>query len=63
MQGTIISVNTASNELTVQVGYEATVSLPDQYKASDFKEGERIGWDNIEIPTFEPAPATVGSHA
>ncbi len=57
MQGTILSVNVASNELTVQVGYEATVRLPDLAKASDYKVGQRVGWDNIEIPTFELSPA------
>jgi hypothetical protein len=62
MQGTILSVNTARNELTVQVGYEATVKLPAGDKADTFKPGERVGWDNIEIPTFAleaavPAPA------
>ena len=56
MQGTILSVNAAANELTVQVGYEATVKLPAGgagVRADAFKPGERIGWDNIEIPTFE----------
>ena len=53
MQGTILAVNTATNELTVQVGYEATVKLPEQYSAADYKVGERVGWDNIEVPTFE----------
>jgi hypothetical protein len=59
MQGTILAVNPATNELTVQVGYEATVKLPAKYKASDFAIGERVGWDNIEIPTFEPETAAV----
>jgi len=63
MQGTILSVNAAANELTVQVGYEATVKLPEGYAAADYKVGERVGWDNIEMPTFElqtqPAPAAV----
>ena len=53
MQGTILSVQAAANELTVQVGYEATVKLPAKYRAADYHVGERIGWDNIEIPTFE----------
>jgi hypothetical protein len=53
MQGTIISVNAAANELTVQVGYEAIVTLPESLRADAFKPGERVGWDNIEIPTFE----------
>src|SRR3954467_4658742 len=53
MQGTILSVNTAANQLTVQVGYEATVQMPERYKAESFKVGERVGWDNIEIPRFE----------
>ena len=56
MQGTILSVNAAANELTVQVGYEVTVKLPEKYKAADFLPGQRVGWDNIEIPIFEPAP-------
>ncbi len=56
MQGTILSNNPAANELTVQVGYEVTVKLPDRYKAADYLPGERVGWDNIEIPTFQPAP-------
>ena len=59
MQGTILGVNAATNELTVQVGYEATVKLPEKYKASDYKVGERVGWDNIDVPVFEPEPAAV----
>ncbi len=59
MQGTILAVNAAVNELTVQVGYEATVKLPEKYKAADYKIGDRIGWDNIEIPTFELQPTPV----
>lgn len=59
MQGTILAVNAATNELTVQVGYEATVKLPEKYKASDYQVGERVGWDNIDIPRFELQPATV----
>lgn len=64
MQGTILAVNTQANELTVQVGYEATVKLPEGCSASSYKPGERVGWDNIEVPTFEPAAAaaTAGSH-
>ena len=54
MQGTILAVNPSANELTVQVGYEATVKLPTGARADSFKPGERIGWDNIEIPTFQP---------
>jgi hypothetical protein len=57
MQGTILSVNPAANELTVQVGYQATVKLPPKYQASNYKVGERVGWDNIEIPTFQLDPA------
>ena len=56
MQGTILSIDAASNELTVQVGYEVTVKLPEKYKAESFAVGDRIGWDNIEIPTFTPEP-------
>jgi hypothetical protein len=63
MQGTIIAVNTAANELTVQVGYEATVRMPEQYRAADFTVGERVGWDNIEIPTFELEGAPAGAAA
>jgi hypothetical protein len=59
MQGTILAVNAAANELTVQVGYEATVKLPEKYRAADFKIGERIGWDNIDVPTFELASDAV----
>ncbi|HVX83953.1 MAG TPA: hypothetical protein VH253_03980 [Phycisphaerae bacterium] len=58
MQGTILSVNAAANELTVQVGYEVTVRLPEKYRAADYQPGQRVGWDNIDIPTFEPAPAS-----
>lgn len=61
MQGTILAVDTAANTLTVQVGYEATCRLPDRYKAADFKVGERVGWDNIEIPTFEPESVSAGT--
>jgi hypothetical protein len=57
MQGTILAVNPAANELTVQVGYEAVVKLPARYKAADYQVGQRVGWDNIEIPTFELEPA------
>ena len=57
MQGAILAVNAAANELTVQVGYEVTVKLPVKYRASDYEIGQRIGWDNLEIPTFTPAPA------
>ena len=56
MQGTILSVNAAVNELTVKVGYEVTVKLPEKYNAADYLPGQRVGWDNIEIPTFTPAP-------
>jgi len=61
MQGTILSTDAGSNTLTVQVGYEATVKLGEKYKAGDFQVGERVGWDNIEIPTFEldAVPAAV----
>ena len=59
MQGTILAVNPASNELTVRVGYDATVKLPEKYRAADFQVGQRVGWDNIDVPTFEPAPAPV----
>jgi len=63
MQGTILSVDEAANCLTVQVGYEATVQLPAGSKASEFQVGERVGWDNIEIPAFEPEQAAVVSAA
>jgi hypothetical protein len=53
MQGTILAVNPATNELTVQVGYEAIVKLPERCKATDYQVGERVGWDNIELPAFE----------
>ncbi len=57
MQGTILAVNAPANELTVRVGYEVTVKLPEKYQAADYKVGERIGWDNIAIPTFTLEPA------
>lgn len=61
MQGTIVAVNTQANELTVQTGYEVTVKLPAQYLAANFQLGTRVGWDNIDVPSFELAkvPATV----
>jgi hypothetical protein len=59
MQGTILAVDTTRNELVVQVGYEVTVQLPEKYSAGNFKVGERVGWDNIEMPVFEMAPAGV----
>jgi hypothetical protein len=61
MQGTIVAVNAAANELLVHVGYEATCQLPERYKAADYQVGQRVGWDNIEIPTFVPesVPAAV----
>ena len=63
MQGTISAVNPATNELTVQVGYEATVKMPEKYKATDFAPGQRVGWDNITIPEFEPTtPPETAAH-
>jgi chorismate mutase len=66
MQGTILSVNAATNELTVQVAYEVTVKLPAKYKAADYLVGQRVGWDNIEIPVLEvqsvAGPVAAGSH-
>jgi hypothetical protein len=56
MQGTIVAVNPAANELTVQVGYEVVVKLPPKYQAGDFLVRQRIGWDNLQIPTFQLAP-------
>jgi hypothetical protein len=53
MQGTILATTPAPNELTVRVGYDVMVKLPERYKAADFAVGARVGWDNIEIPTFE----------
>ncbi len=53
MQGTILSVNAGANELTVQVGYEVTVKMPEKYSAGDYRVGERVGWDNVEVPAFE----------
>lgn len=52
MQGTILSVDTVANELTVRVGYEVTVRLPEKYRAGDFEVGERVGWDNVDVPVF-----------
>lgn len=54
MQGNVLAVNPASNELTVHVGYDVTVKLPERYKAAAFPVGARIAWDNIEVPTFTP---------
>jgi hypothetical protein len=58
MQGTILAINPATNELTVQVGYEAIVKLPAKYTAAEFQIGQRIGWDNLGIPTFKLEAAT-----
>ena len=57
MQGTILAVNTDTNELTVQTGYDVIVKLPPQYQAANFQLGTRVGWDNIDVPSFEPAKA------
>jgi hypothetical protein len=57
MQGTILAVNPSANELTVQVGYEAVVRLPARYKAADFQPGQRVGWDNLELPVFQLEPS------
>jgi hypothetical protein len=54
MQGSVLAVNAATNELTVLVGYEVVVKLPEKYQAASFPVGSRIGWDNVEMPTFEP---------
>lgn len=56
MQGMVLAVNAVGNELTVQVGYEVTVKLPDRYRAADYPPGTRVGWDNLEVPTFIPEP-------
>ena len=53
MQGTILAVDVGQNELTVQVGYEVTVKLPTKYKAADYHVGDRVGWDNQEVPVLE----------
>jgi hypothetical protein len=53
MQGMVLAVDGAKNELTVQVGYEVTVKLPEKYRASDYQVGERVGWDNVEVPVLE----------
>jgi len=55
MQGTVLSVNAAANELTVKTAYEVTVKLPARYSAAAFAVGTRVGWDNIDVPTFTPA--------
>jgi hypothetical protein len=59
MQGTVIASNAGSNELTVHVGYDVIVKLPDKYRTYQFPVGTRVGWDNIEMPTFEAEPAGV----
>jgi len=62
MQGVIKAANAAANELTVHVGYDVTVKLPDQYRTFQFPVGARVGWDNSDIPTFQPdAAITVNS--
>ncbi len=53
MQGTVLAADTATNELTVHVGYDVIVKLPDKYRVYQFPVGTRIGWDNIEMPTFQ----------
>ncbi|MCL2646440.1 MAG: hypothetical protein FWD61_05465 [Phycisphaerales bacterium] len=53
MQGTILAVDAQKNELTVQVGYEVTVKLPAKYKAADYHMGDRVGWDNEEVPLLK----------
>jgi len=55
MQGTVIAVNAGANELTVKTPYEVVVKLPELHKASEFPVGSRVGFDNLEIPVFEPA--------
>lgn len=59
MQGTILSVNTGTNELTVLTAYEVTVKLPARYNVANFAVGTRVGWDNIDVPAFELAGAAV----
>jgi hypothetical protein len=61
MQGTILAVNVERNELVVQVGYEVTVQMPAKYSAGSFKVGERVGWDNVEMPVFEVEPVGVAT--
>lgn len=55
MQGTVLAVNEAANELTLHVGYDVVVKLPERYKAGNYAIGSRVGFDNLEIPTFTPA--------
>ena len=60
MQGEIRAVLAATNELTVHVGFDVTVKLPERYDAGKLAVGARVGWDNMDMPTFEPtatAPA------
>lgn len=59
MQGTVMEVNAAANTLTVKTPYPVVVKLPPRYKAADFPVGSRVGFDNIDIPTFEPQAAPV----
>ena len=61
MQGMVLAVDAARNELVVQVGYEVTVKLPEKYKAGDYTVGERVGWDNVEVPVLEVEGAGVTS--
>jgi hypothetical protein len=53
MQGEIRAVLAASNSLTVHVGFDVTVQLPERYNAATFAVGSRVGWDNIDIPELE----------
>ena len=54
MQGAVVAIDGPRNQLTVEVGYPVIVQLPPSAKATHFTVGSRIGWDNLEIPVFQP---------
>lgn len=63
MQGTILSIHTDTNELTVLTAYEVTVKLPSLYQVANYAAGTRIAWDNIDVPVFELAEKPAEVHA
>jgi hypothetical protein len=61
MQGNVLEVIAASNELRVKTPYEVIVKLPEKYQAAQFPIGTRVGFDCIEVPIFIPASQTAAA--
>ncbi|MCC6427173.1 MAG: hypothetical protein IT435_10180 [Phycisphaerales bacterium] len=55
IQGFIIATDTAANTITVETGVPITCELTDaRQQASDFTEGQFVGFDILDGATFTP---------